>query len=106
MHTDKTTLSGQAAAPAVPKPGTEFAFQVSNIGYAAAGLLGEEWSGEDWSAEAHDFGQGSTIKGPYTTGFELHTDHDRDLVIGFTRFEGDGFPGRDERELPPGNRPL
>ncbi|MFF5019449.1 hypothetical protein [Streptomyces sp. NPDC001165] len=79
--------------PAIPKPGTEFEFHVSDIGYAAAALLGE-----GWRAKAHDFGAGSTIKGSYATEFDLHTD--RDLAIGYTRYGGDRFPGREERELP------
>jgi hypothetical protein len=57
---------------------------------------------EGWSAKTHNFGAGSTIKGPRTIEIDLHTDHDRDLDSGCTRYEGDGLIGPCERELHPG----
>ncbi|MFF4410134.1 hypothetical protein [Streptomyces sp. NPDC001404] len=60
-----------------PAPGTEYPFSISDIGRAAARLLGE-----DWEAESTPWGVGAYLEhngGP--GGFNLYVDSDGDLYV-------------------------
>ncbi|MFD7334873.1 hypothetical protein ACFV98_02570 [Streptomyces violascens] len=60
-----------------PAPGTEYPFSISDIGRAAARLLGD-----DWDADSTGWGVGAYIEhADELGGFKIHVDEEGDLYV-------------------------